>query len=712
MANCFYTQLSTNDAAAAQPVAEPSPLDKIMLDVRQKLARGSLILPSVFDEIKDVLKKEPALTPDDALQLMKMCGARLPDMPKSERTKTAHALWKHFEKQRLQRDTRLCNALLTAHLDNEHKYSPKEFLAWMRSVGIEADADTFSLFIRRYCDDADIGEATATLGVMQARGMSISHPVFNSLIRCYSAIGEVEEANKVMDAMRGGGLKIRGDTHSALIEGIVRSGRKWGDVREVLVNLLNTPSVFIGSGDMFDIFMALVRAKDFVAAKDLLTVIASQPKQKGYSRIVRGVIPQAIFEGAAELAHDIFSTAEVQKGGELKTMFIFRALLVMEVKPDVIVRMIEKLLKGFLDPDRSNEMAMKVIQMSIQMDKLKYAKELGVVLRHKFKTQLGNHDVFNNFFIRQSLEKKKDPVEQILFIMAIHSAGIRPSISSLALDVVPALFAAHQEEGEDPTFMLAILSDTLSSVSPTKPTWHEMANALVQFLLNKETRAGFDEALHFIFNDKFLVWPSMWHASLARAYLATGHTEGLVDVILKSAIVHGDRDGRHSFNKSKRLKSFNPFQPLHNIHINAHMYKPKEDPDRVLLPALRALQKARIGLPRESVEKFRSTVKDPETLRVLQILHEMDFAMADYWTWTRVVALNKQLVRKYAESKDIQRAGAEPRVTACRVSDKSLAKMEQLQRRLREVGHEQWQVPALCSSSLLVLESVESSDFA
>ena len=328
--------------------------------------------------------------------------------------------------------------------------------------------------------------------------------------------------------------------------------------------------------------------------------------------------------------------------------------------------------------------------MCFEMDKLKYAQELSSFLRHKFGNDIMKHRK-PDFFIRRNMEKIKDPAEQILFIIAIKSVGIRPSINSFANDIVPKLFATHQEEGEDPTFMLAILSDTLNSVSSTKASWNTMANALVRFLLNKQTSAGFDEALHFAFNDNFLLWPSEWHASLAKAYLATGNTDGMVDMVMKSAIVQGNQDGSRNMDATlSKLKANWPFQVLQYIHMNAHMYKPNEDPDRVLLVALRAIQKARMGLPRDSVESLRSKVRDPETLEMLRILHEMQGTMADFWTKARVIETDQKLVLKYAESKEISRKGQEPRVTGCRVSDKSLLKMEQLQRRLREVGHEQW----------------------
>ena len=726
--DCFCTQFSREDAPPV-PVEDTPSLDKVLLDLRSKLARGNYIQPWVMEGVKNILKTEPALTPKDALQLLEVCGSKLPDVPKSERTSTALTLWNHFEKQRLRIDTRMCNALLTAHLDNEHRYSPKEFLAWMRSVGIEADAETFSLFIGRYCQASDIGEATATLEVMQARGMSTSRFVFNSLIRCNAAIGEVEEANKVMDVMRNGGLKVLGDTHSALIEGLVRSGRKWDDVKAVVVNSLSrSPGVRIHNKDMFDIIMALVRTKDFAAARDMLTILLNQPKDKGYFRIVRGVIPQAIFEGATELAFDIYATMDLNhpKRGKAEGEFVFRALLVREVKPDIIAHLIEKLMRGSalieglvrsgrkwddvkavvvntmnmpgVCPyesevnlnDETNNLALRVIEMCFEMDKLKYAQELSSFLRHKFGNDIMKHRK-PDFFIRRNMEKIKDPAEQILFIIAIKSVGIRPSINSFANDIVPKLFATHQEEGEDPTFMLAILSDTLNSVSSTKASWNTMANALVRFLLNKQTSAGFDEALHFAFNDNFLLWPSEWHASLAKAYLATGNIDGMVDMVMKSAIVQGNQDGSRNMDANlSKLKANWPFQVLQYIHMNAHMYKPNEDPDRVLLVALRAIQKARMGLPRDSVESLRSKVRDPETLEMLRILHEMQGTMADFWTKARVIETDQKLVLKYAESKEISRKGQEPRVTGCRVSDKSLLKMEQLQRRLREVGHEQW----------------------
>lgn len=668
-----------------------------------KLARSKYILPWDMDEVKNLVKTEPALTPKDALQLLEFCGAKLPDVPKSERTSTALALWKRFESQRLQLDTRICNALLTAHLDNEHSYSPKEFLAWMRSVGIEADAETFSLFIGRYCGDGDIGEATATLEVMQARGMGISRFVFNSLIRCNAAIGEVEEAKKVMDVMRNGELKVLGDTHSALIEGLIRSGRKWDDVRPVLVNLLNTSGVRFHVKEMFDIIMALVRTKDFAAAKDMLTIVTSQSSRKGYFWIVRGVIPQAIFEGATDLAIDIYATLDPPNRERMEGEFVFRALVAMEVKTDRILHLLEKAMnvhdkhdKHEVDPrivniySKSNWMAVRVIEMCIETDKLKYAMDLSARLRHKFGNEIiqkRKHD----YFIRRNMEKMKDPVEQILFLMAANSVGIRLSINSIANDVVPKLFAAHQEEGEDPTYMLAILSDILNSVSSSRTSWNGMANALVRFLLNKETSDGFNEALHFVFTENFFLWPSEWNASLARAYLATDDTDGLVDIILKSAIVQGNQDGARCMDqKLSRLKNTVTFKVLHFIHLNAHMYKPDENPDRVLLTALRAIQSARIGLPSEYVEAFRSTVRDPETLDMLQILGEMQGAMADFWSKSRVIEADAKLSLKYAESKETTRRGRENSVTGCRVSDKSLVKMELLQRRLREVGHEQW----------------------
>ena len=681
--SCFCTQLHGPEL----PVEEETPISNFLRKV-VKYNKGH-ISPWEMDEAKKMLKSEPALTSHDAMLLLEMCGSKLPNAPKSERTAAALTFWKHFKERRLRIDTGMCNALLRAHIDNWHSYSPKVFLAWMQSAGIEADEETFSLFIRRYCGDGDMGEATATLSVMQARGMSISRLVFNSLVGCYAANGEVEEANRVIEVMRNSGIKVLGDTHAALVEGLVRSGRKWEDVRVVLVDLLNTPGLRIESKEMFDIFMALVRSKDHAAAKDMLTIIESQPKEKrydGYYWIVRGVIPQAIFEGAPELALDLYATVDVPKYRKKQSANVFHALIAVEAKPDLIVKLIQRSLID-VSPEiavsENNRGALRVMEACIEMGKLKYAQDLSVVLRQKLDIRmLGKPNRFSDFFIRRNMERIADPVEQILFIMAANSVGIRPTVKALANDVVPKLFAAHQEEGDDSIYLLAILSDTLNSVSSMRTSWAQVANALVQFLLNKETSAGFDEALRFIFGERFHLWPVEWHASLARAYLATGNADGFADVILKTVISQGREDGMKRKDKPGMAERshVNAFKSLLYIHMNAHMYRPSEDPDRVLLSALKALQKARVGLPKEYAEGLRSTVRDPETLQTLQNLQEMESAMHDYWTRPRVAALDEKLAQKYAKSKE----------SGFRVSDKSLAKLEKLQRRLREVGHEQW----------------------
>ena len=692
----MVTQLSTEDTLVSPVEAESSrrnPLD----DLRRRLALNNYILPTDMEEIKAFLKADPPLTYNDALQIIELCGAKMPDVPKSERTATALYLWKHFGGQRwLRLDTRICNALLTAHLDNGHAYSPKEFLAWMRSADIEADAATFTLFIERYCDDGDIGGATATLEVMRARDMKVSRSVFHSLIRCNALIGEIEEANRIMDVMRRGGLDVAGDTHSALIEGMIRSGRKWKDVKAVLLGVKNTEGVRIQSKEMYDIVLALARAKEFAAAEEVLGMVRNQPKEKGYFWIVRSAIPQAIFEGATDLALDMYATLDRRKRHKpgLVGEFIFRALVTMEVKPDILGDMIEKskhmnetshtveLNPNQPEPNlnsKDNFLAMKVLELCINMGKLKYAQEISAMLRHKFGSEIfktGKHD----FLIRRNMLKLTDPMEQIVFILGLDSVGIRPSMNSLSNDVVPKLL---EEGGDDPTYMLAILSDVLSSVG--QKSWNEMANALVRFLLNKETAGGFNDFLHFAFQNSFILWPSEWHASLARAYLATDNADGLVTVILKSDLVQRDQ------NKTWSVRV------LHYIHQNAHMYKPDEDPDRVLLVALKAIQRARIGLPAELCEGLRSTVKDPETLKTLDILREMGGAMADYWTRSRIQEAATKLNLKYAGSKDVTWKGGESHGSSeersrYRVSDKSLEKMEQLQRRLREadIGHEQW----------------------
>lgn len=74
------------------------------------------------------------------------------------------------------------NALLRVYLENEHKFSPAEFLQDLEKKGVEPNRVTYQRLITRYCQDGDIEGATRILEFMREKSLPVNENVFNALI--------------------------------------------------------------------------------------------------------------------------------------------------------------------------------------------------------------------------------------------------------------------------------------------------------------------------------------------------------------------------------------------------------------------------------------------------------------------------------------------------------------------------------------------------
>lgn len=78
------------------------------------------------------------------------------------------------------------NALLRVYLENEHSFSPTEFLSNLEAKGIEPNRVTYQRLIARYCQLGDVEGATRILEFMRERNLPVNECVFNALIMGHS----------------------------------------------------------------------------------------------------------------------------------------------------------------------------------------------------------------------------------------------------------------------------------------------------------------------------------------------------------------------------------------------------------------------------------------------------------------------------------------------------------------------------------------------
>ena len=78
------------------------------------------------------------------------------------------------------------NALLRVYLENEHSFSPTDFLANLENKGLEPNRVTYQRLIARYCQEGDIEGATRILEFMREKQLPVNENVFNALIMGHS----------------------------------------------------------------------------------------------------------------------------------------------------------------------------------------------------------------------------------------------------------------------------------------------------------------------------------------------------------------------------------------------------------------------------------------------------------------------------------------------------------------------------------------------
>lgn len=81
------------------------------------------------------------------------------------------------------------NALLRVYLENDHHFSPSEFLADIHTKDLEPNRVTYQLLISSYCQRGDIEGATQILEYMKEKQMPVNESVFSSLINGHFQAG-------------------------------------------------------------------------------------------------------------------------------------------------------------------------------------------------------------------------------------------------------------------------------------------------------------------------------------------------------------------------------------------------------------------------------------------------------------------------------------------------------------------------------------------
>ena len=166
---------------ATAPKADLS-LEKQLRRLDQDVRRIGRISRRDIEEVLEEIRLQRSATSSQSLLVIRCCGNLVPEEMPEVRTALVQEIWKTLNALNVPMDISHYNALLRVYLENEHPFSPTDFLAEIESKAIEPNRVTYQRLISRYCQQGDIDGATRILEFMRAKNLPVNESVFNSLI--------------------------------------------------------------------------------------------------------------------------------------------------------------------------------------------------------------------------------------------------------------------------------------------------------------------------------------------------------------------------------------------------------------------------------------------------------------------------------------------------------------------------------------------------
>ncbi|KAF4798685.1 Leucine-rich PPR motif-containing protein, mitochondrial [Turdus rufiventris] len=176
-------------------------LNKVDNSVRKTGRIPKALLLKIFQEIS----KAGCPGSNQTLLLLQSCGAVLPEVSSPERTELAHMIWDKMKELGAVFDTSHYNALLKVYIQNEHKFSPTEFLARMEEANVKPNRVTYQRLIAAYCNEGDIEgardmkSAENILSVMRMAGVEPGPDTYLSLLNVYAEKGDTDSIKKTLE---------------------------------------------------------------------------------------------------------------------------------------------------------------------------------------------------------------------------------------------------------------------------------------------------------------------------------------------------------------------------------------------------------------------------------------------------------------------------------------------------------------------------------
>ncbi|CAH1403829.1 unnamed protein product [Nezara viridula] len=293
--------VNSNFSYASQPLNQNRNIEKSIQKLDQDVRRSGRISKKELEEVFNEIRHSKHATSTQSLMIIRCCGNLVPEESPEVRTKLVNEIWSTFEKLGVPFDISHYNALLRVYLENEHQFSPSEFLADLQTKGIEPNRVTYQRLITSYCQKGDIEGATRILEYMKEKQMPVNESVFNSLIMGHFQANDVKSAVGILGVMKQANVKPSSETYSTLLCGYAKNG----DIPAIndILSQCEQEDVDLSDKDILEVIYTLAINKH----TDLIEQLADKLKKlPGFNQDAKNVILRLLVKGEDEAAIKVF----------------------------------------------------------------------------------------------------------------------------------------------------------------------------------------------------------------------------------------------------------------------------------------------------------------------------------------------------------------------------------------------------------------------
>ncbi|OWR46509.1 hypothetical protein KGM_200493 [Danaus plexippus plexippus] len=324
-------------------------LEPLLQRLDSEVRRYGRITKRDIDEVFDEIRAKQDITSSQSLLVIRCCGELVPEELPQQRTLLVQKIWNVLTERGIPMDVSHYNALLRVYIENEHPFSPAQFLDEMEKKGLQPNRVTYQRLMWRYCQEGDVEGATKVLEKMRELNMPVSEPVLNALVMGHAFHGDTDGAKAVLETMAGAGLQPSNRTYALLACGYA----KQGDIANVenIISTAKDKEMMLADKDLLDIIehLALSGHEDKIEQ-----IFPHMHKGLGYNQEVCNLIFKLLNSGLDSTAKKVMKTMPKTSNTDdtlFKGAFYIKHLLKLNRSIDSIVETCRDLQNEELIPN-------------------------------------------------------------------------------------------------------------------------------------------------------------------------------------------------------------------------------------------------------------------------------------------------------------------------------------------------------------------------